>query len=774
MKKYKNEVIIVFINLFIVSLFCFTNIFGATMDFLTQHIVFPQYLRELFYFNGRVIPSFMIHLGAGQNIFNIAYYGLLNPVILFSYFFPFVKMIDYIVAVNVILLVASNLLFYRFLKCSFSCKLSLFLTLLFCFSGPIIFQFHRHFMFVNYMPFLILGLINIKNCRWNRFIIDVFLIIMISFYFSVPSIICLIVYYIYINFDGFSFRNFVKFLSYIFISILMCSILLMPTIYSILSSRAGDGTFSLLMLLPSFNLSNILYGAYSTGLSSILIVSFLYLFCSKKNNLFLGIVFSVLFFLPIFMFVLNGGLYVRGKCFIPFIPLLVYIVGLFFRDIDKVNTKFLIFLVLGFNLIVLFYYHNYLYYIDLLFIILLIAFYNKYKNKYIFGLILILDFILCINLNLSEDYIPNNYDFSFNFKSNDNYRVSNLDNNFVNVNGGNYISSFYSSTGNKYYNNLYHNIFRVNNSSINNLSINSSSNVLFNEFIGNKYVLGNDLFYPYKEVSDGVYELEQVLPIGYVNHNTVNRDYFYSLGYPYNLDLLLNYIITSDSDNYPSSNVEEVHLNYSYELGDNIDVLGDKLYVSSDSRISVFIEDDLSNKILFISMDNQVEQDNDISISINGQKNILTKSSWLYPNHNNIFNFCISGSNRLDILVSRGVYNIGSIRTYVLDNIYIQNISVDEFNISVMNSEVIKGNINVTRDGYFVLKVPYDKGFKIKVNGDIIDYELVDEAFIGFYLNKGFYDIEITYIPPYLREGCVLSIIGFCLFFISLFKRRKV
>ena len=54
---------------------------GSSMDFLSQHIVFPNYLRELFYSSFKIIPSFMMHIGAGENIFNIAYYGLLNPII---------------------------------------------------------------------------------------------------------------------------------------------------------------------------------------------------------------------------------------------------------------------------------------------------------------------------------------------------------------------------------------------------------------------------------------------------------------------------------------------------------------------------------------------------------------------------------------------------------------------------------------------------------------------------------------------------------------------
>ena len=174
----RNYLIIILFSLLLVLLFIFNGMFGSSVDFLSQHVVFPNYLREVFYSSGRIIPSFMPHIGSGQNVFNIAYYGLLNPIILFSYFFPFIKMTHYIIFSNIIIYIVSNLLFYRFIKDKFNN--SLFLTFLFMLAGPMLFQFHRHFMFVNYMPFLILSLINIDKKRYSRLVIDIFLIIMIE------------------------------------------------------------------------------------------------------------------------------------------------------------------------------------------------------------------------------------------------------------------------------------------------------------------------------------------------------------------------------------------------------------------------------------------------------------------------------------------------------------------------------------------------------------------------------------------------------------------
>ena len=73
--KKRNEFIIILINILIIIITVKTNIFGSTMDFLNQHIVFPEYLRNTFYETGKIIPS-TITIGGIENIYNIAYYGL--------------------------------------------------------------------------------------------------------------------------------------------------------------------------------------------------------------------------------------------------------------------------------------------------------------------------------------------------------------------------------------------------------------------------------------------------------------------------------------------------------------------------------------------------------------------------------------------------------------------------------------------------------------------------------------------------------------------------
>ena len=86
---------------------------------------------------------------------------------------------------------------------------------------------------------------------------------------------------------------------------------------------------------------------------------------------------------------------------------------------------------------------------------------------------------------------------------------------------------------------------------------------------------------------------------------------------------------------------------------------------------------------------------------------------------------------------------------------------------------IISGNISVNRDGYFILSIPYDKGFNIKVNGNSVNYSDIN-GLIGFYLDKGYYDINIEYITPGLSIGKCLSGLGLILFIGVVFIERRI
>lgn len=106
----------------------------------------------------------------------------------------------------------------------------------------------------------------------------------------------------------------------------------------------------------------------------------------------------------------------------------------------------------------------------------------------------------------------------------------------------------------------------------------------------------------------------------------------------------------------------------------------------------------------------------------------------------------------------------------------IENISKNHFENVIFKNDFISGDITIENDNdYIFTSIPYDLGWKVKVNGEYIEYEKVQLGFIGFKLPKGTYHIEFEYSIPLLKEGFLLSTISLVilLFFIIKFIIRK-
>ena len=90
---------------------------------------------------------------------------------------------------------------YKFLRKSYSPLIAFIGTFIFLTAGFLIFHAHRHLMFINYIPFLILALFGIDNYfeknKKGLLIISIFLMILTSYYFSVVGILSVSLYGIY-------------------------------------------------------------------------------------------------------------------------------------------------------------------------------------------------------------------------------------------------------------------------------------------------------------------------------------------------------------------------------------------------------------------------------------------------------------------------------------------------------------------------------------------------------------------------------------------------
>ena len=81
------------------------------------------------------------------------------------------------------------------------------------------------------------------------------------------------------------------------------------------------------------------------------------------------------------------------------------------------------------------------------------------------------------------------------------------------------------------------------------------------------------------------------------------------------------------------------------------------------------------------------------------------------------------------------------------------------------------------KDGFMVLGIPYDKGWKIIVDGTEVDYYNVNGGFIGFGINEGVHNVQMSFIPRGFKVGLVISVTGFILFIgfvtVSCIKKKR-
>ncbi|MDD4187589.1 MAG: YfhO family protein [Bacilli bacterium] len=813
-------ILFIFISTFILYLRIKGFGFASNVDWISQHVTIPEYFRNVFYETGNFFSKFSPHLGMGQNIFYFFYYGYLSPIILISYLLPFISMANYIQGVSILNIFISVYLLYKWINNNYNQKVALIATIIFAFSGPLFYHSHRHIMFVNYFPFLIGALIAVdhylKNKKSLLLIFMVFLMIMTSFYFSIPGIIAIGIYSLYKIIPKKDYKKLLNIIFFVFISILLASFVLVPLIYAIYTGRSDTDFYLNLkeILIPTLNYPLTFYYTYSLGLSFIYVVSLVYNFMTKKNNnIFLGIVLSASMSIPIISFILNGFMYVDGKCFIPFLPIALIAISNFINDLfkNKVDLKKLLYLLIPVIIIMLIYAYDYnkinILITDILLIItFLFIIYKTKKHILIIMPIIFISINSFIILNNNEQYVKietlkdeNNYAYKEllkNVNQESIYRTLINDNLINKVNKvyslNQYNTSIYSSASNQSYLKFVRDTFQ--NEVINKdySTITGSNNVLFNIYSGNKYLITkNNPLIGYNEiitVSDlTLYENNDVLPIGYSSSKIMSLREFKNLEYPYTIDALLNYVIVDKSfDDVYKSNINKINLQGDITTNNIIyEVKNDKYLIEARENASIKykLNKALDNKILIIKFKMDKEKSGyycSSNITINGITNELSCNNWKYHNDNYTFEYVISDNKKidtLDISFSKGIFEISNIEFYILDYKKIKtlnnNISPFIINNDLTDDNYIYGTIQSDQDGYFKLTIPYQKkGFTIYVDGVKTPHFKVDETFIGFEILKGEHIIEIKFNPPYLNLGLIISIIGIIFLLFNIFHSK--
>ena len=834
-QKFKQTIpylILGMATLFFCWFFCGRyGVFGSKVDWISQHSVLPDYFRQQFYNTGQLFPEFAANIGGGQNIYNFAYYGLYSPVVLISYFLPFVKMSDYMMAAGVISLLAAVLLFYKWLlRRGITSRLSFLTALLFLLSGPMIYHSYNQIMFVNYMPFLCLAFLGVdryfEKQKAGLYTISVFLMILTSFYFSIGGMFALVLYGIYryaegkeklgenIKILGFVSDGF-RFLLPMLTAVLMSAVLLVPTAMALAGGREGGHKTALsALLIPEIPIFRVVYTPYGIGLTTlaitILITGLTY---RKLYEKFLHIACIAILTVPLFAYLLNGGLYIRDKVMIPFLPLLCYLIATYLEKQKRREISFWAGALPFLLTIVLVYmgreqgkYSEYLGWVLVDALVMLVCYLIFYWKKFDWVLIVVpIGFLALygVVLHKSADKMiePAFYEEVTNKqirteieelteKENGFYRMEQsgtTSENAANLNRiwnmQQYVSSIYSSSYNPAYQKFRTETFLVAQPFRNVLMQSVTENPIYQKLMGVKYILSKQEIAGYqqeKKVGDvTVYKNEEVLPIAYVTNQMISEKAYEDLAFPYSQLAFLRFAVgksvndTVNPKEVLNSQVKEAGAEIPMEDTQAIEKIEDGYHIKSKEIQNVKLkisEEAQQEEILFVQFElKNYKRSKDVSVWLAGVKNKLSAGSHIYYNGNTTFTYAVNlkvGQTEVNLGLGAGNYEIRNLRCYIGNtDESLKTLCQSEFRVDKAQTKGnrIVGSVDGVKDGYLITSIPYDEHFEVKIDGKDVKYEKVNTAFLGVKMPDGTHEVEIVYHAPGLKMGKVLSVTGLLL-----------
>jgi len=818
-------------------LFCFLcwffvrhGIFGSMVDWISQHSVFPDYFRQLFYETGKFFPSFAPNIGGGQNIYNFSYYGLYSPIILLSYLLPFVKMGSYVMISSAACYVLSIVLFYLWIrgKCE-NRWAAAGITCMFGLSAPLLYQSYNQLMFVDYMMFLIIALIGtdqyLKEKKSLLLILGTFLMIMTSFYFSIGGLIALILYgsSTYLRSEEvLSVRGFFSCaLRYVYrlgIAVLMSGILLIPTAHTLGGGRKEPIHMTLQWLIPKFKPTRFLYSPYGLGLSAFgLTVLITGLFYRGWREKLLSAELLILLCVPAFGYLLNGGLYDKDKVFIPLLPIICYLVVIYLEKLRQQEMKLQFFAIPCLITIVLIYFsrfdiryeHSWAYSMIeavITFSLFLICTYYKRTDLLpVFSCFVL--FVIGYGISVESDIIvPKDFYREVTSSSYKQavektvkqdpsmYRMEQFgdaDMGKANLNRihniHQFIGSLYSSSYNADYQDFRTHTFQLNEPFRNDMMQPATDNPLFLRFMGVKYLITDmppaDYNPVLRENEANVWKDEHAAPIIYSTNQLISEDSYKKLAFPQNETALLQAAVVPKADETKVQNifdpsdftlplVNQKHLKIEPAKDGN----GYEITADQNTQIKVSLPPDANNNLLALDFSVKNHRPNkNMYVKLSHQANRLSSVDHSYANHNENFTYVVSvkpGADTIHMTFGKGRYRLYNMKAYrgLLGNLNNTGLYQNEFKPEQkkMTGDAFYGSVEAGQGSYLITSIPYDRGFTILVDGKKVPIQKVNTAFLGCKLPAGTHQIAITYRAPGLTAGIAASILGTALFLILL------
>lgn len=373
--KLKNPILIYTI-LFTIIFLAYYGIFILNnrsliwnADGINQHFSilydFNEMIREFIRNPSNGLAEWSWNIGYGSDIIGTySYYVIGDPFAYLSLLFPLDKLelvYDLLIALRLYFAGFAFLMYGRRMK--FSNYAIILGSIPYAFSGFALMTALRHPYFINPLILLPIAFIGIENILDNRkkyvFSIIVVISMISNFYFCYMIAIISVLYAILRYFEVRKSKNiaFIKYFSrlflYFLIGIMISCVILLPTLYSIITSSriTSDDTQKSILLYPISYYANLLYTSISSGsypfwtvlTFPIITTVLLPLFIKVRKKYFsyfsMFIIFSIMVLLPFFGSMMNGFSSISNRWTFAFAFVSSIIIAVCFDNLKFIGKK---------------------------------------------------------------------------------------------------------------------------------------------------------------------------------------------------------------------------------------------------------------------------------------------------------------------------------------------------------------------------------------------------------------------------------------------------
>ncbi|WP_251639451.1 YfhO family protein [Sporosarcina sp. NCCP-2716] len=214
----------------------------------------------------------------------------------------------------------------------------------------------------------------------------------------------------------------------------------------------------------------------------------------------------------------------------------------------------------------------------------------------------------------------------------------------------------------------------------------------------------------------------------------------------------------------------------------NAEYVGDTLVVTGENGgLDLHVKDrSLLKEDMYVSMYlKRTEADQGFAMTVNDYRTTRKRIDSIYRTRVYDLSIRIPSDETIRIRMPQGTYTLRDLALYAEDYETLKRAGQRSAAVPPPDVEWKGGRAsirldNVDADPYAVMPIPYEKGWRAKVNGERIAIEKANYAFTGIRIGPGVNTIELTYYPPYFGISLLLAVItaGLLLVF-RLLTRKK-